>query len=272
MQKRTDQQYLLTQQYRNASNLLARITLHERFSTNPYDWFEWVFDHINLPGKANIIEIGCGSGYLWKNNVARIPPAWTITLTDLSPGMLEETQRNLANIPHKLEYVVVDAQQFPALNCQFEVVIANHMIYHIPDRAKAISEFHRVLKPNGILYCATNGENHLIELESLFDYLLPTKFGNVMIGSSSAFTLENGVQQLSPWFHVERLYYSDALRITEAEPLAAYMLSLIPEQIQFISQKQIDRLHRELNDRISRDGFIQISKSTGLIIAYKTTP
>jgi ubiquinone/menaquinone biosynthesis C-methylase UbiE len=269
---RTDKQYLVTQQYRTASNLLARITLHERFSINPYDWFAWVYDHFDLPGQAKIIEVGCGPGYLWNKNISRIPPEWNITLTDLSHGMIEEARKNLSKNPNTFVFIVINAEQIPTADCQFDAVIANHMLYHVPDRVKAISEFHRILKPNGLLYCSTNGSNHLTELDALFDQLLSASSGNTISAfSASAFTLENGVSQMSPLFQVDTAYYNDALHITEAKPLIEYILSMIPDQKHSITQKQIDQLHQEIEERILRDGYIHISKSTGLFIAHKTS-
>jgi hypothetical protein len=40
----TDGAYLTQDHYRDASNLNARIQLHRKFSTNPYGWYDWVFD------------------------------------------------------------------------------------------------------------------------------------------------------------------------------------------------------------------------------------
>ena len=73
MSKLSDQDYLLTDQYRNASNLNARIQLHVRFSTNKYSWMRWVFDQLDLPPHCHILELGCGSGELWRKNMQRIP-------------------------------------------------------------------------------------------------------------------------------------------------------------------------------------------------------
>jgi cyclopropane fatty-acyl-phospholipid synthase-like methyltransferase len=58
----SDQAYLLTRQYHNASNLEARIALHARFSTNIYGWFRWLFDHLDLLPQSRILELGCGTG------------------------------------------------------------------------------------------------------------------------------------------------------------------------------------------------------------------
>lgn len=60
----SDQEYLLTQQYRDASHLQARANLHARFSTNPHGWFTWLFDHLLLGPRGRILEVGCGPGYL----------------------------------------------------------------------------------------------------------------------------------------------------------------------------------------------------------------
>ena len=92
----TDQQYLTTDQYKDSSNLDARIAIHQRFSTNSQGWFNWVFDVLEqLPEKANIVELGCGPAVLWKECASRIPDGWVVTLTDLSDGMLDAAWRNL---------------------------------------------------------------------------------------------------------------------------------------------------------------------------------
>ena len=55
----------ISEQYRNSHNLDARIALHDRFSTNKYDWMRWVFDHmLAAPAVSRVLEIGCGTGQL----------------------------------------------------------------------------------------------------------------------------------------------------------------------------------------------------------------
>ena len=49
MPRGEDREYLLSHQYRDASNLDARGDLHRRFGTNPRGWHRWVFDHLRLP-------------------------------------------------------------------------------------------------------------------------------------------------------------------------------------------------------------------------------
>ena len=96
MSKFTDPQYLKNEQYKDSSNLDARTAIHQKFSTNPQGWHNWVFDQLlQLPDNANILELGCGPAYLWRENVGRIPAGWRITLSYFSYGMLDSAWRNL---------------------------------------------------------------------------------------------------------------------------------------------------------------------------------
>jgi ubiquinone/menaquinone biosynthesis C-methylase UbiE len=220
--KLNDRKYL-EKQYKDASNLDARIRLHKLFSVNKYGWHPWVFDHFDLPPRCRILELGCGPGYLWLDNIDRIPSGWEVTLSDFSAGMLEGTRRNLET-KRQFQYKVIDAQSIPLESESFDAVIANHMLYHVPDRSLALAEIRRILKPAGTFYASTNGNQHLIEMYSLvrkFDAKLAS-WGRVI----DPFTLENGMAQLPPWFTDIKLYrYEDSLEVTEAAPLVEYILS-----------------------------------------------
>lgn len=104
-----DQAYLVGDQYRNASNLQARIQIYD-FSDNPYSFHRWLFDRYVLPPDARLLEVGCGSAKLWLDNQDRIPPGWEITVTDLSPGMVEEARASLCGVNRPFAFQVMDAQ------------------------------------------------------------------------------------------------------------------------------------------------------------------
>jgi ubiquinone/menaquinone biosynthesis C-methylase UbiE len=217
-----DAQYL-KKQYKDASNIDARIRLHQRFSVHKYGWQLWVFDHFNLPANCRILELGCGPGNLWLENIDRIPPGWDITLSDFSTGMLEKTLQSLKK-QHPFQYKAIDAQYIPYESGSFDAVIANHMLYHVSDRRAALAEIRRVLKPSGQFYAATGGGEHLMELAALIG-----KFNQEPAAWDSflgSFTVENGMDQLSPWFTNIKLYcFDNCLEVTEAEALVDYVFS-----------------------------------------------
>src|ERR1700719_1029599 len=124
MSESSYQQYLLKYQYKNAQNLNARIQVHARFSTNKYDWHRWVFDHFNIPAQGRILEVGCGPGGLWVSNLDRIPEDWEITLSDFSPGILEQAQHNLRNCHRHFAFEQFDVQSIPFEDGRFDVAVA----------------------------------------------------------------------------------------------------------------------------------------------------
>ncbi len=256
MSRIADQEYLLNKQYRNSSNLQARIDLHARFSTNTYGWFRWIFDHLQLPSQAYVLELGCGPGLLWRENLGRIPAGWDITLSDFSPGMLQQARDNLHDAGRPFTFTVVDAQDIPFADDSFDAVIANHMLYHVPDRPRAFAEIRRVLRPNGRLYAATNGEAHLQELEVL---LAKDRFDF----SHAPFDLENGHAQLAPWFPSIALHrYDDALVVPEAEPLIAYLLSM--RAASDLDDAERTSIAKRVERELAAQGVIRITKDSGI--------
>jgi ubiquinone/menaquinone biosynthesis C-methylase UbiE len=260
-----DQEYLVSQQYQNDSNLNARMQLHLRFSTNKQDFREWTFSHIRtLPENSRILELGCGPGNLWVENLNNIPDTWDITLSDLSPGMVETARKNLGSASEQFQFRVIDAQQIPFDSEWFEGVVANHMLYHVPDIGKALAEIQRVLKPGGKLFAVTNGQKHMSELRELIKSIDPQ---GIMRNSGEIFGLENGRGQLSEFFpDVKLVNYESSIVVTETAPLVAYILSmkrstLIEENPQ-LAKDAIDKI-------IGAHGAFNITSQAGMFVATK---
>jgi ubiquinone/menaquinone biosynthesis C-methylase UbiE len=264
MSRLTDQHYLRTEQYKDASNLNARICVHQRFSTNDYPWQRWVFDHLDLTGCCDILDVGCGPGGLWRENRERIPGGWAITLSDLSSGMVQKAQHSLGSDYPSFTYSVLDAQSIPFPDGSFDAVIANHMLYHVPERQRVLYEIRRVLRQGGHLYAATNGRQHLQELRELVARFCPNAdIANVALD----FGLENGAVQLSQFFaHVRIHRQENALVATEADPLIAYALSMT---CQTALKQNVEAFSRSVREQISTRGAIHIQKDSGMFKATK---
>jgi SAM-dependent methyltransferase len=266
MSKFIDQQYLKTDQYKDSSNLDARIVIHQRFSTNPYGWFMWIFDTLlRLPENARVLELGSGPGLLWKENADRIPPGWNITLSDLSPGMLNAAWRNLVVTGRAFQFKEIDAQFIPFEDESFDAVVANHMLYHVPDRPKAIGEIKRVLKPGGQLFASTVGESHMKEM---MGWYAQVHLSRIWESFANPFTLATGLEQLKPYFpNVSLSRYEDNLHVTEIEPIMAYIRSGM--RVSELSEDELAKLQQDLEKELRETGRIFISKDSGLFEAVK---
>ena len=261
-----DSTYLLEKQYRDASNLNARIALHRRFSTNTYDWFHWVFDHFDIPPVARVLELGCGPADLWRKNLHRIPEGWDITLSDFSPGMVEKAQTNLDDSATLFHFQRSAAQDIPYPDASFDVVIANHMLYHVPDRELALSEIRRALKSGGRVYATTVGAGHMVELRQLVARFAEDAENPWRKEKQPTFTLENGAAQLSPWFEdVQVLVYEDSLVVTETEPFMAYIRSMSSHS--GFAEEIYAEISAFVDEEINERGSVQITKSSGLFTA-----
>lgn len=258
-----DPDYLRRDQYRDSGNLTARATLHQRFSTSATPWFDWVWQKMALQPGEQVLECGCGPGGLWQYNRERIPAGCQVTLTDLSAGMVAEAAATLAPMPHfRLE--TANIEQLPFADASFDLVVANHMLYHVPHLARALAEVKRVLRPQGRLVCATNGKGHMQELTELGRaYNLPLQFRS----GELSFRLENGADLLRPTFsQIERHDYDSYLAVTEVAPLIDYALSY-GETRQHVTPDQIDALRQYVAETIARDGYFRITTASGLFTA-----
>ena len=181
----------------------------------------------------------------------------------IDPGLdfgLEGDASFVLGYYHALAQTAIDIQRIPYENGSFDVVIANMMLYHVPDIQKGLSEVRRVLKEGGTFYCATYGENGIMEyLSRLFE-----KDG-IKSQPNHSFTLQNGKAQLARFFsRVERYDYEDALEVTSAEDMADYIYSL--SGMSGLRQLPRERVLSVLRAHMSQ-GVLHVPKEYGLFVS-----
>lgn len=207
-------------QYQDASNLNTRISIHDKYSENKQGFGNWVVSNYDIKQGARVLELGCGSGSVWVGHEAVIAKCAELVMTDFSEGMLATARKNVGERAN-VTYRQVDIQDIPFEKDSFDVIIANMMLYHVPDLQKGLSEVARVLKPGGKFYCATSGEHGIVE--RVADMLRP--YG-MEYRYELSFSLQNGRTQLATYFsQVEMLEYIDALAVTDAQDLVDYVFS-----------------------------------------------
>lgn len=271
--------FLKSSQYAKSDNLSARILLHQLYSTSDEDIHRWMFDHVLAQVAARVaaddretplrvLEVGAGRCDLWFKNAGRIPQNWEITLSDFSEGMLADGKAHLGEIADRFSYEVVDVQQIPYPDAHFDLVIANYMLYHVPDLPQAIRELRRVLKPSGVLFALTNGDLHMHDLS-----VLVAKSGLAFAGTSEriagTFTTQTGESRLSAAFgEITYTPFESDLHITQAEPLIGYVASMLQDVEQALASPAGQMLQAQIAQQLADDGMIVIRKETGLFIAH----
>lgn len=252
---------IVKKQYENASNLNTRISIHEKYSTNKMGFGNWIFSNYEIENGMSVLELGCGTGDMWLDKEHEIKLCSEIVLSDFSKGMVD-TAKNKLHVFDNIEYKVIDIQDIPFENNKFDIVIANMMLYHVPDLLKGLNEVQRVLKDSGTFYCATYGEHGIIEYLSkiLCEY-------GVKDTINKNFTLQNGRELLEKNFStVTKLEYKDSLAVTSVDDMVEYIYSLAG--MTTLNQVPKDKV-KEILLRNMVDGVLNVPKEYGMFVCKK---
>ena len=244
---------VVSSQYATSAHLETRISIHEKYSRNKQAFGDWIISHYHLQPGEQVLELGCGTGSMWRN--VTLPENCHVTLTDLSAGMLETSRENTRHL--SADYAVCDAMAIPCCDAAFDVVIANMMLYHVPDIQLALREIRRVLKPEGRFYAATFGEHGVTE--AVLDML------GLLCTVNHRFTLQNGKEQLACHFSdIQRYDREDALDVTNLDDLIAYLRSMAGMTV--LAEIPDTRLREVFQARV-KEGVLSLPKEYGLFIA-----
>ena len=234
-------------QYRTVDKLAARIALHG-YGTNPQSWSGWVRERLPWRQGRRVLEVGGGTGALWPTR-----PEFTLVPTDFSAAMCNAL-RDKGFTPARCS-----ADALPFADATFDGALACHMLYHVPEPAKAIAELRRILGPGGRLIATTNGGGHMAELWEIARTVgLPMSFPEA---TDLSFRAENAIALLSADFTgVELIRYEDELAVPTPEPVVAYLASCVDRDL---TEEELSVLHNEVAGR----GPIRIRKHSVLIRA-----
>ena len=236
----------LLKQYQNASNISARIRLHEEYSVNPQGWFPWILEQCQLQPHMRILEIGCGNGALWINAIQAnlLPDDVKIVLSDISEGILHDARRSIEALSPasscRFDYRTFDCHHIPFFDQTFDLVIANHVLFYCEDIPQVCSEVSRVLSPDGCFLCSTYTDRHMKEIRQLVE-----EYDNRIRLSGQTlydnFGGTNGMRLLQSSFpEVTWVRYEDEIILTDAEPLVDYILSCHGNQNQYLLEHYSD--------------------------------
>ena len=257
-----DQEYLRTVQYATGVKLDVRSYLHRTFATSEIPLPEFEAGLINWSGVTNVLECGCGTGRFWETDF--LPRTINITLSDLSPGMVEAAVVNAGS--HGFVTVdgrVSDIQVLPFEKNSFDVVIANHMLYHVPDPDLGVAEIARVLRPDGVALIATNGYGHMRDINEAIDEV----FGGFEEGLYEIFGIDSGEARLREKFEsVVWHAFNNDLIVDDPEAVVGYGLSYPPGE--FATPAQQSEFQRAIARRFE-NGKMRVRTRAGVFVCRR---
>lgn len=263
-----DQAYLRDRQYANGSKLASRARLHSKYTTGPMSFYDFVMGNLDLRPNSDVLEAGCGTGWLWADSTILPPGGVRLTVTDLSPGMVAEAVDRISSAQRLASVTgeTADLQRLPFADASFDTVVANHMLYHLPDPLLGVAELARVVRPDGLVFASTNGRRHMREIWEIRAEVFGTP---TLDNTVDVFGVETGFPQLRDRFaSVHWLQHPDVLRCTDPADVLDYICSVPPGED--ATDAQLRHLTQLVKDRFEAEGGVMtITKDSGAFLCRK---
>ena len=235
------------------------------------DFVRWTLDTIDWSGDEFILDIGAGTGSHYACLIQDQPEIAYFAL-DLSPSLL-------LNHPCAADRLVLgDAMRLPYNDNSFDIVMANHVLYHLADIEGGLAEIKRVLKPDGRVLAATDSLQTLPELQVLIRRAI------VMLSANGAeanpprlpcdgFALENGTRILARHFYaVVRHDLPCQLVFDDVEPALEYLDSMrelrqggLPDDVSWDDMMLIMR--QQMTQLLQLVGKLELNLVIGALVA-----
>ena len=261
-------EYLRDVQYRDSTELTKRANLHVVYRTAPQPTFDWLADRVDWPAGGRVLDVGCGGGFLWEHVAAALPDGLALTLSDLSPGMVDEAVER-ATATGRFAAVSgepADARELPFDDDAFDVVVSTYALYHVPEPEVAVAQLARVMRPGGLVVIMTNGPGHLVEIEAIrVDVFGPDAVYDVNRHFSPA--VAAGVL-VGHFDEVAWHRYDDTLAVTDPDDLIAFVTSTPPATD--ATSDQLAAVRAAIDDVMAaNDGVFRVSKDTGAFLCRR---
>lgn len=104
-----------------------------------------------IPKAAKVLDCGAGTGLLSQALMPYLGEGSSITMMDISAGMLAQAARKASGKDHTVTLRRGDVRRLPDADGTYDVVMAANVLEHLADVTAALKEMRRVLKPQGML-------------------------------------------------------------------------------------------------------------------------
>lgn len=155
-----------------------------------------VIEKMKITPHDNILDVGCGSGWLAKLLAARAPAGRVVGM-DVSDEMVRQARRNCVQVDHAM-FIQGSAEEIPWEANFFQHVISVESAYYWPEPDRGLREIFRVTSPGGSAWILINyyrdnphchqwGQHyrtptHLLSAEEWAEHFRNAGFGEVQHG------------------------------------------------------------------------------------------
>lgn len=189
------------------------------------EFASWALGLVPLKAGAVILDAGCGWGrFTWPLIEEFAVDSPNVYCVDSSLGMARSARKEARRRRHHTKFAAAEIQALPFPTGHFDGVMANHVLYHLPEIRAGVKELARVVNENGWLLATTNSDHIKVPVLEYHYNALDILGIDYESQNGSPFSMENGKQLLEEGFgQVDLVYFEDSTRYSSADEfLASY--------------------------------------------------
>jgi arsenite methyltransferase len=117
-----------------------------------YPWRDEILDRARLAPGDTLLDVGCGDGLVAFGALDRLGPAGHVIFSDVSPDLLDHCRAAAAaeGLLDRCSFVQASADSLAVIaDGSADVVTTRSVLIYVKDKAAALREFCRVLRPGG---------------------------------------------------------------------------------------------------------------------------
>ena len=122
------------------------------------DYLQFLIEKVwKITKKVDVIDFGCGYGYLGLVLMSLLPNGSSYTGVDISEKLINKGKEIFKELPFNHKFILSSANNVPEKDDTFDIAICNSVLMHIPEPDAVLAEMKRITKNDGmIITCESN--------------------------------------------------------------------------------------------------------------------
>jgi SAM-dependent methyltransferase len=214
---------------------------------------------------TDVIDFGCGFGYMGLKLLPLLPVDSSYTGVDLADALLAKAREIFDQTPYRTRFFEADVTQIALEEHRYDLAVCHALLLHVPDPMTVLQQMKRCVKPGGLVVCI---EPHWLGCMASTHYHGDPQSAYVKLGILQDL-FEKDVERTGKDGNIgiKLPVYMDEVGLTEIEcRLSDKVNLLLPHQAQERQQKMVESLRAEGHGSapLNRDAFLEKLRSLGL--------
>jgi len=139
-----------------------------RYQYHNMDYIEFLVHKVwKISRPVNLVDVGCGIGYLGLMVLPFLPDGSTYTGVDLSDVLVEQAIDVYRDTSHSARFIQASGYELPFEDNAFDTAACQAFLMHLSEPERAVAEMIRVTAPGGLVIAAETNWNASSSLQSI---------------------------------------------------------------------------------------------------------